>query len=75
MTAEPTRVRLEAATVIRVPPPGFAPGYAVAVVRTPDGLQTARITYEGEDLPAVGSLLEPAEPAAPGVPTYRPVEA
>ncbi len=34
---------LEAATVIRVPPPGLEPGYTVAVVRTAEGLRTGRL--------------------------------
>lgn len=73
--APSARAWLEAATVIRVPPPGYEPGYAVAVVRTDDGLHTARLTYSGDQLPPVGTELEPAEPEAPGVPTYRPVGA
>ena len=64
---------LEAVTVIRVPPPGYEPGYAVAVVRTAEGLRTARLRYPDDELPAIGTLLEPAEPAEPGVPTYQPV--
>lgn len=64
---------LEAVTIIRVPPPGYEPGYAVAVVRTAEGLRTARLRYPDAEPPAVGTPLERAEPIASGVPTYQPV--
>lgn len=75
MGVDPAAARLEAVTIIRVPPPGYEPGYAVAVVRTDEGLHAVRLTYSGGEPPAVGAELEPAEPAAPGVPTYQPVRA
>ena len=64
---------LEAATVIRVPPPGLEPGYIVAVVRTPEGLRTGRLLCSPDDLPAPGSGVEVAESALEGIAAYRPV--
>lgn len=66
---------LEAATVIRVPPPGLDPGYIVAVVRTPEGLRTGRLLCPLDDLPTPGTHVESAESPVPGVPGYRPVVA
>ena len=66
---------LEAATVIRVPPPGLEPGYTVAVVRTPDGLRTGRLLCPPDEVPAPGTRLEPAESPVEGVAAYRPVVA
>lgn len=66
---------LEAATVIRVPPPGLEPGYTVAVVRTPHGLRTGRLLCSPDDVPAPGTRVEPAESPVPGVSAFRPVAA
>jgi hypothetical protein len=65
---------LEAVTVIRVPPPGIEPGYAVAVVRDGDGLHTVRLLFDGDEAPAVGTPLEEVDSPVPGVTAYRPVE-
>jgi hypothetical protein len=64
---------LEAVTVIRVPPPGMEPGYAVAVVRHGGGLQTVRLLLDGDEVPAVGTLVEEVDSPVPGVTAYRPV--
>ena len=64
---------LEAATVIRVPPPGLKPGYTVAVIRTPAGLRIGRLLCPPDDLPLPGTLVELAESPVPGVAAYRPV--
>ena len=64
--------KLEAVTVIRVPPPGVEPGYAVAVVRDADGLHTARLLFDGDEAPAVGTPLEGVDSPVPGVTAYRP---
>lgn len=66
---------LEAATVIRVPPPGLEAGYVVAVVRTPSGLRTGRLLCQLDDLPSPGTEVVPVESPVPGVPAYRPVVA
>lgn len=66
---------LEAATVIRVPPPGLEPGYTVAVVRTPEGLRTGRLLCSPDAVPAPGTAVERAESPAQGIPAYRPVVA
>jgi hypothetical protein len=64
---------LEAATVIRVPPPGLDPGYIVAVVRTPEGLRTGRLLCSPDDLPVPGSGVELAASHMEGIAAYRPV--
>ena len=64
---------LEAATVIRVPPPGLEPGYTVAVVRTPAGLRTGRLLCRPDEVPAPGTVVEPTESPLEGVAAYRPV--
>lgn len=66
---------LEAATVIRVPPPGLEPGYTVAVVRTPDGLRTGRLLCPPDEVPAPGAEVEPVESPVEGIAAYRPVVA
>lgn len=66
---------LEAATVIRVPPPGLEPGYTVAVVRTPEGLRTGRLLCSPDDVPAPGTPVEHAVSPVEGITAYRPVVA
>lgn len=66
-------VRLEAATVIRVPPPGVEPGYVVAVVRTPAGLRTARLLCPPDAVPVPGTALEATDSPVDGVDAYRPM--
>lgn len=70
-----TALTLEAATVIRVPPPGLESGYVVAVVRTPEGLRTGRLLCPSDDVPTPGTHVELAESPVPGVSAYRPVVA
>lgn len=67
--------RLEAVTVIRVPPPGLEPGYAVAVVRDDEGLHTVRLLVDGNEVPRVGTPLKVADSPVPGVSAYRPAQA
>jgi hypothetical protein len=64
---------LAAVTIIRVPPPGMEPGYAVAVVRDGDGLHTVRLLIDEEEVPAVGTPVEEVDSPVPGVAAYRPV--
>lgn len=66
---------LEAATVIRVPPPGMEPGYAVAVVRTPGGLVTGRLLCDPASLPLPGTRVEDTDSQVPGVAAFRPMDA
>jgi len=66
---------LEAATVIRVPPPGMEPGYTVAVVRTSAGLRTGRLICPPDELPLPGTRVEEVESPVEGVAAYRPVAA
>lgn len=70
-----TALTLEAATVIRVPPPGLEAGYVVAVVRTPKGLRTGRLLCTADEVPAPGTPVESAPSPVDGVPAYRPVPA
>jgi hypothetical protein len=51
------RLTLEAATVIRVPPPGRAQSYALAVARTDQGLLCGGLLTSDERLPAPGTAL------------------
>lgn len=64
---------LEAATVIRVPPPGLEPGYVVAVVRTANGLSAVRLLADPGAVPRPGTAVEETTSPVPGVATYRPV--
>jgi len=66
---------LEAATVIRVPPPGLEPGYTVAVVRTREGLRTGRLLCPPDELPPPGTRLEAVESSVEGVAAFRSVAA
>jgi uncharacterized OB-fold protein len=61
---------LEAATVIRVAPPGRSSPYALAAVRTDDGLVCGGLLGSPEDLPAPGAPLVEIE-AADGVRMFR----
>jgi uncharacterized OB-fold protein len=70
-----TSLTLEAATVIRVPPPGVEPGYAVAVVRTPGGLLTGRLLCDPAALPLPGTQVEAVDSPVPGVAAFRPTDA
>lgn len=62
---------LEAATVIRVPPPGLEPGYVVAVVRTPEGLRIGRLLCPPDEVPASGTRVERVESPVQNVAAYR----
>lgn len=66
---------LEAATVIRVPPPGLEPGYIVAVVRTANGLSTGRLLSDPDVVPQPGTAVEETASPVEGVVAYRPVGA
>ena len=66
MTRESHTLTLEAATVIRVPPPGRSEPYALAVVRTGDGLVCGGLLGSVEVLPPVGAALAEV-PTADGV--------
>jgi uncharacterized OB-fold protein len=66
---------LEAATVIRVPPPGLDAGYTVAVVRTPEGLRIGRLLCPPDQVPPPGTRVEPVDSPVKDVGAYRPVPA
>lgn len=51
------RMVLEAATVIRVPPPGREAPYVVGAIRIDGNLQTAIIEVDPENVPAPGTVL------------------
>lgn len=71
MTTE--SLTLEAATVIRVPPPGLEAGYIIAVVRSEDGLRTGRLLCSPDDVPPPGTPVEPGPSRGDGVAAYVPV--
>jgi hypothetical protein len=53
---------LEAATIIRVPPPGRAGPYALAVVRTDDGLVCGGLLLPDALVPSPGAVVAEIEP-------------
>ena len=62
--------RLEAVTVIRVPPPGIEPDYLVAVVKVDGRLQVGRFDGSPEEPPAPGVPVEEVD-RRDGTPVYR----
>jgi uncharacterized OB-fold protein len=69
MHTDTRTLTLEAATVIRVAPPGRSQPYGLAVVRTDQGLVCGQLLGSDEDLPAPGTPLTEAE-ALDGVRTF-----